>query len=68
VEAAALGNMDLFVRSEHGVDPYFHLSVSYPPDRWQKVWFLLRNDTDALLPMFIGSRLIPHPNRGMVWL
>jgi hypothetical protein len=27
VEMAALGNVDIFVRSGHGVDPYFHLTM-----------------------------------------
>jgi hypothetical protein len=27
------------------------------PIRWWKVWFFLRNDADALLPVFTGS----HP-------
>jgi hypothetical protein len=36
-EAAALGNMDIFVRSGRGVDPYFHPLTSGPSDRWGKV-------------------------------
>jgi hypothetical protein len=28
------------------------------------VWFFLRNDTDALLHVFMGSRPIPQPNWG----
>jgi hypothetical protein len=31
-EAAMLGNVDLFIRSRLGVDPYFHLLASNPPD------------------------------------
>jgi hypothetical protein len=31
-EAAMLGNVDLFIRSRLGVDPYFHLLASDPPD------------------------------------
>jgi hypothetical protein len=39
VEAAAFCSVDIFVRSGHGVDLYFHLLTSGPPDRWRKVWF-----------------------------
>jgi hypothetical protein len=62
VEAAILGIVDIFIRSQHVVDPYFHLPMSNPPDGWQKVWFFLRNDTDALLSLFTGSCPIPQPN------
>jgi hypothetical protein len=58
---AALGNVNLFVRSGSGVDPYFHLPMSDPLVGWRKVWFFLRNDTDAPLPVFTGSRPIPKP-------
>jgi hypothetical protein len=37
VEVAALGTMDIFVRSEHGVDSYFHLLTFGPLDGWWKV-------------------------------
>jgi hypothetical protein len=29
---------------------------------WRKKWFYLRNDTDALLPIFTGSLPLPQPN------
>jgi hypothetical protein len=64
VDVPALGSVDIFIRSGHGVDIYFHLPMSGPPNGWQKVWFLLRNDTDAPLPVFTGSRSIPQPNWG----
>jgi hypothetical protein len=63
-KVAALGSVDIFIRSVHGVDPYFHLLTSSSPDEWQKGWFFLKNDTDAPLPMFTGSRPIPQPNWG----
>jgi hypothetical protein len=63
-KVATLGSVDIFVWSKHGVDPYFHLPTSGPLDRWQKVCFFLRNDTDALLTVFMGSRPIPQPNWG----
>jgi hypothetical protein len=63
-EVAALGSVDIFIRSVHGVDPYFHLLTSGSPDEWQKGWFFLKNDTDAPLPMFTGSRPNPQPNWG----
>jgi hypothetical protein len=59
-----LGSVDIFIRSKHGVDPYFHLLMFGPPDRWWKVWFFLRNDTDAPLRVFMGSHPIPQPNWG----
>jgi hypothetical protein len=32
VEAAVLGGVDIYVKSGHGVDPYFHLSMSRSTD------------------------------------
>jgi hypothetical protein len=32
-----------------------------PPLGWRRAWFLLRDDADAPLPAFTGSRPIPHP-------
>jgi hypothetical protein len=37
IEAAALGNVDIFVKSRCGFVPYFHLPTSGPPDGWGKV-------------------------------
>jgi hypothetical protein len=37
VDVAALGSVDICVKSDHGVDPHFHLPTSDPPDRWRKV-------------------------------
>jgi hypothetical protein len=61
---AASGNVDIFVRSNHGVNPYFHLPMSDPLDKWRKEWFFLWNDTDALLHMLKGSHPVPQPNWG----
>jgi hypothetical protein len=61
-EAAVLGGVDIYVKSGHGVDPYFYLPMSKSMDGWWKVWFFLRNDTDTLHPMFMGSHSIPQPN------
>jgi hypothetical protein len=63
VEAGVLGSVDLYVRSRQGV-PYFHLPMSKTLDRWQKVWFFVRNNADALLTVFMGSQPIPQPNWG----
>jgi hypothetical protein len=63
-EVAALSRMDIFIRSGHRVDPYFHLPMSGPPDEWWKVWLFVRNDTDVPLPVFTGSCPIPQPNWG----
>jgi hypothetical protein len=64
VETVALGNVDIFVRFGHGVDPYFHLPTFDPLEGWQNVWFFLRNDTDVALLVFMGSRPILQPNWG----
>jgi hypothetical protein len=61
-KAVTLGSVDIFIRSGHGVDPYFHLLMFGPSDGWWKVWFFLRNNTYVLLPMFTGSRPVPQPN------
>jgi hypothetical protein len=63
-EAAVLGGVDIYVKSRHGVDPYFDLPMSESTDGWQNVWFFLRNDTDVPLPVFTGSHLVPQPNWG----
>jgi hypothetical protein len=34
------------------------------PVGWQKVWFFLRNDADAPLPMFTGNHPVPQPKWG----
>jgi hypothetical protein len=67
MEAAVLGGMDVYVKSGHGVDPYFRLAMFNSMDRWQKVSFFLKNDVATLLPAFTGNRLIPQPNWGMEW-
>jgi hypothetical protein len=56
--------VDLFIRSGSRVDPYLHFLVSDPPVEWQKVWFFLRNDADAPLPLVTSSCLIPHSKWG----
>jgi hypothetical protein len=50
-----LGSVDIFIRSGPGVDPYFRLLMFDPPVGWQKVWFFLRNDATAPLPVFMGG-------------
>jgi hypothetical protein len=57
----------MFVLSGARVDPYFYLLMSNPSVGWCKVWFFLRNDADALLPMFTGIRPFVNPNGGTVW-
>jgi hypothetical protein len=53
-----LDGMDIYVRSRHGVNPYFHFPMSGSTDMWWKLWFFMRNDAEVLLPMFTGSRPI----------
>jgi hypothetical protein len=64
MEAAVWGGVDSFVRSRPGVDPYFCFSISDPLVGWRKVWFFLRNNADALLPVFMGSCPVPQPKLG----
>jgi hypothetical protein len=59
-----LGSVDIFVRSEPGVDQYFHLLMSDPSVGWRRVWFFFRNDGNAPLPVFTGNRPIPQPKWG----
>jgi hypothetical protein len=63
-KVVVLGTVDIFLGSGPGVDPYFCLSMFNPPVEWWKVRFFLRNDADALLPTFMGSRPIPQPKWG----
>jgi hypothetical protein len=62
VEPTALNSVYIFVRFGRRVDPYFHLPIFSPLNRWQKARFFLRNNTDASLPVLTGSRPIPHPS------
>jgi hypothetical protein len=61
-EAVVLGGMDIYVKSWHGVDSYFHLPMLSSSDGWWKIWFFFRNDANTPLPMFTDSRPIPQPN------
>jgi hypothetical protein len=36
-EAMVLSGVDIYVKSEHGVDPYICLPISESTDKWQKV-------------------------------
>jgi hypothetical protein len=56
---AVLGGTDIYVKSKHEVDPYFHLPMFESTDVWWKVWFFMRNDADTPLPVFMDSRPIP---------
>jgi hypothetical protein len=62
-----LGSMDIFLRSEPGVDPYFCFLMSDPLVGWQEVWFFLRNDADVPLPCSWLATPSLNPNGGMVW-
>jgi hypothetical protein len=64
VEAVVLGSMDIFIQFRPRVDPYFLPPMSNPLVGWQKVWFLFRNEANASLPMFMGSRSIPQSKWG----
>jgi hypothetical protein len=59
-EVKVLGSVDIFVRSGPRVDPYFCLLIFDPSVGWRKVWFFFRNDVNASLSVFTGSRPIPE--------
>jgi hypothetical protein len=64
-EVAPLGSVDIFVRSGHGVDHYFHLPTSVPLDGWWKVCFFCEM---TLTRRSLCSRVatpFPNPNGGM---
>jgi hypothetical protein len=61
-EVAILGGADIYIKFGNEVDPYFDLPMSESTDGWWKVWFILRNDADAPLPVFTGSRPVAQPN------
>jgi hypothetical protein len=65
VEIVALGCVHLLVLSRSRIDPYFRLPMSDPLVRWRKVWFFLRNDADAPLPIVMGNHPIPQPKWGV---
>jgi hypothetical protein len=67
--AVSLSSVDILVCSGPEVDPYFSIPLPDPPVGWWEAWFLMKNDTDALLPVFTGSRPIPDRNweYGVVW-
>jgi hypothetical protein len=50
--------------SDLGWELIFHFSMSDPPVGWWKVLFFLKNDADASLLMFTGSRPVPQPKWG----
>jgi hypothetical protein len=60
-KTAVLGSVDLLVRSRSRIDPYFCILTSDPLVGWQKVWFFLRNDADALLPTVTSDHPTPQP-------
>jgi hypothetical protein len=64
VKVAISGDPDVYVKSEDGVDNYFHLRMSDSSDGWQKVWFFLRNGAAAPLPAFMGNHPLPQRNLG----
>jgi hypothetical protein len=63
-EAVVWGRVDIFVQSRSGVNPYFRFPLSGPLAGWQKVWFFVRNDIDAPLPVFMGCRPVPQHKWG----
>jgi hypothetical protein len=64
VAVAVWGCIEIYVRTELGIDPYFCLSVSNPLVGWQKEWFFLWNDAGAPFPVFTGKRPTVQPSWG----
>jgi hypothetical protein len=64
MEVAVWGSVDIFVWSGSRVNPYFCFLMSDPSVGWQRVWFFLRNNADAPLPVFMGCDPIPQPKWG----
>jgi hypothetical protein len=62
MKVPALGSVDIFIRSGHVIDPYFHLPTSSPLDGWRNIWFFLRNNSNVPLPMFSSRNHVPQPN------
>jgi hypothetical protein len=58
--AASLGSVGISVYSRSGVDSYFSIPQPDPLVEWRKAWFLLKNETDVLLPVFMSGHLIPQ--------
>jgi hypothetical protein len=61
VGAMFLGSVDILVRSDPRPDSYFSFPQPDSPTGWWKVWFL-KDEADALLPMFMGGCSVPHPD------
>jgi hypothetical protein len=55
VGVAALGSVDILVRSGPEIAPFFSILLLDPLVGWQKAWFLLRNGINAPLPAFMGG-------------
>jgi hypothetical protein len=62
MEVVVLGGVDIHFKSEHGVDPYFDLTMLKSVNGWWKMWLFLWNDADVPLPMLTSNRPIPQPN------
>jgi hypothetical protein len=58
---ASLGIMDISVHSGPGADSYYSIPQHDPLVGWWKAWFLLKDEADALLPVFMSGCNIPHP-------
>jgi hypothetical protein len=68
MEAVDLRGVVINVMSGHGVDPFFGLHMLEFVNEWQKMWFFLRNDVVAPLPVFTGNCTTPPPpNQLGVW-
>jgi hypothetical protein len=53
--AVSVGSVDVSIRSGLGVDSYFSFPQPNTLVGWPKAWFLLKNEADAPLPMFMGG-------------
>jgi hypothetical protein len=58
----SLGSVDILVHTGPGSYAYFSIPQPESPVGWRKVWFLLENEANALLPAFMGGCPVPHPD------
>jgi hypothetical protein len=64
VEAVVLGGMDIYVKSWHGVDSYFHLPMPSSSDGWWKYGSSLGTMLTRRSPCSRIATPSPNPTRG----
>jgi hypothetical protein len=54
----------IHIKSGHGVDPYFNISMPKSMKGWRKKMLYLRNNDSLLFLVFTGGHPIPQPSWG----